>query len=41
MNVLEKALYDLLQTGFVERKIPKILELIDQAFLHITEKGKS
>jgi hypothetical protein len=29
MNVLEKALYDLLQTGFIERKIPKILELID------------
>lgn len=40
MNVIEKALYDLMQTGFIKAKLPKILEVIDQAFVHITEKGK-
>lgn len=29
MNVIEKALYDLMQTGFLKAKLPKILDLID------------
>ena len=41
MNVLEKALNDLMKTGFIERKLPKLLDLIDSAFQHITSKGKS
>jgi hypothetical protein len=40
MNVIEKALYDLISAGFIKVKLPKILDLIDQAFVHITEKGK-
>ena len=40
MNVIEKALYDLISAGFIKVKLPKILDLIDKAFGHITEKGK-
>ena len=40
MNVIEKALYDLISAGFIKVKLPKILDLIDQAFVHINEKGK-
>ncbi len=29
MNVIEKALYDLMQTGFLKAKLPKILDVID------------